>query len=173
MINKATQIKGLLEQDWTTREIAHKLRVSLRDIHKVREQEGIDIGALERQKSLLEEDIVVLDKIVAQKRNIIARLEKQINDLGRTKTKLEAEIEKKQAEIKYVQQPVEPIYIPKNYDEVRKYLETLSSNQLRSLSQMIADIINDRLARAIHDKAISIRKDTQNNINRMRNSLPL
>ena len=173
MINKATQIRELLEQDWTTRDIARKLRVSLRDIHRVREQEGIDIGALVRQKIRVEEDIVVLDKSVAQTRNTIARLKKQINDLEQVKTNLESEIEKKQAEIKYVQQPVEPIYIPKNYGEVEKYLEMLSLDQLRSLSQMVAAIISDRLARAIHEKAARIRKDTQDNINRMRSSVRL
>jgi len=74
MINKADQIRKLLRQDKTTREIAHELRVSLRDIGLVRKQEDIDIGALVCQKTRVEEDLVVLNKSVTQKRNIIARL---------------------------------------------------------------------------------------------------
>ena len=173
MINKADEIRKLLKQGWTTREIAHELRVSLRDIHTVREQEGIDIRAIERRKTRIEKDLVALNTSVAQRCSTIALLKKQINDLGQVKTNLEAEIEKKQAEIKYVQQPVQSIYIPKNYGEVEKSLETLSLDQLRSISQIVTNIINDRLARAIHEKAARIRKDTQDNINRTRRSLRL
>jgi len=173
MRNKADQIRELLRQDKTTREIAHELKVSLRDIHTVREQEGIDIRAIERLKTRVEKDLVALNDTVAQNRNIIAQQQKQINDLEQKKKNLEAEIGKKQAEIIYVQQLVEPIYIPKNYGEVEKYLETLSLDQLRSLSQIVANIINDRLARAIHDRAVRIRKDSQDSIKRIRNSLRL
>ena len=168
MINKGTQIRRLLKQGKTTREIASELRVSLRDIHTVREQEGIDIGALERQKTHLEKDIAVFDKNITQKKSIIARLKKQINDLGQAETNLEAEIEKKQAELKYVQQPVEPIYLPQNYDEVRKYLETLSLDQLRSLSQMITDILNKRTVSRLRDVRRQLRKEVQDNTNPIR-----
>jgi len=173
MINKADKIRELLRQDKTTREIAHELKVSLRDIHTVREQEGIDIRAIERRKTRVEKDLIALNDSVAQNRSIIAQQKKQINDLERKKTNLEAEIEKKQSDIKYVQQPVEPIYFPQNYNEVKKYLETLSSNQRSSLSRMITDILNDRLADAIHDERSRMRKDNENTINRMRNNLRL
>lgn len=171
MINKADEIRKRLRQGWTTRKIAQELRVSLRDIHRVREQENIDIGALERQKTRIEKDIADLNSDIAQKRSTLTRLEKQINDLERTKTNLEAAIEKKQTEIKYVRQPVEPIYFAQNYGDVRKNLETLSSDQLGALSQIITDILNDRAVRAIRDERSKIRKKTEDTINQMRNSL--
>lgn len=151
MINKAALIRKLLKQGKTTREIAQELRVSLRDIGLVRKQEGIDIGALVRQRNRLEKNLDDLDNSIVQRRSNIAGLEKQLNDLQRTKISLEAAIERKRNEIKQVQQPVELIYFPQNYGEVERYLETLSLDQLRSLVPMILDIINDRVAHEIHD----------------------
>jgi uncharacterized protein YerC len=171
MINKADEIRKLLKQNKTTRYIAQKVGVSLRDIHRVRQQENIDIGAIERQKARAEDERaeVVID--IVKKRDIAVQLEKKINDLRKTLTSLEAAIQRKQTEIKYVRQPVERIYFPENYDEVRKYLETLSQNQLLSISTMITDILNDRVVQALHDEATRMRKETEETINRLRNSL--
>ena len=171
MINKVTQIRKLLEQGKTTREIAHELRVSLRDIGLVRKQEGIDIGALERKKISVEQDIINLDNSIAFKHRVIDQLEQQINDLQRAKMSIEATIQRKQTEVKYVRQPVKPIYFPQNYDEVKKYLETLSLDQLISLSQIMTNIFSDRLVRSIDADNAKLLKEVQDNINRMRNSL--
>jgi len=168
MISKVTQIRKLLRQGWTTREIAHELRVSLRDIGLVRKQEGIDIGALVRQKTRVEEEIAVLDESVAQKKKVIVQLEKQIHDLKRAKADLEAAIETKQSEIKIVHQQVEPIYFPQNYAEVRKYLKTLNLDHLRSLSQMITDILNDRTVSLLRDMRRQLRKEAQDNTEQIR-----
>lgn len=67
MINKADKIRKLLRQDKTTREIAHELRVSLRDIGLVRKQEDIDIGSLKCLKICLEEDIFALHCLLWEK----------------------------------------------------------------------------------------------------------
>lgn len=171
MINKPNEIRKLFKQNKTTREIAHELRVSLRDIAEVRKQENIDIGALERQQTRLKEDIATLDSMFTRRRSATDQLQEQINNLRQTKANLEAAMEKKQTEIKYVKEPVEPIYFPENYDEVRKYLETLSLNQLDSLRKMVVDIINDRLVLRLQDIRRGMRKETEDKINRMRNSL--
>ncbi len=173
MINKADEIRKLLKQGKTTRYIAQKLRVSLRDVHRVREQENIDIGALERQEARTKNNIAALGNVIAKKRDVVAELEKQINDLRKASASLEAAIKRKETEVKYVRQTVEPIYFPQNYGEVKKNLETLSSNQLRSLTQVITDVINDQAASAIQDARSRMRKDTQNSINRTRRSLRL
>lgn len=147
MIEQSVEIKKLLAEGKTTREIAHMLRVSLRDIHLVRQQEGIDIGALEREKERKEKDIGVLRSRIAETRQQIAQLEGQKSTLLKQKDELEAEVERKKTEVIQVKQPVEPIYFPKNFQEVRKYLETLSSDQLHSISQQVLSIMNDR---AVH-----------------------
>lgn len=152
MINKASEIKKLLAQGKTTREIASILRLSLRDVHHVRKQLGIDIGALDREKERREKDISVLEKRITQGRQALAQLEKQNSALLRQKNELEAEIERKKAEVLHVRQPVESIYFPKNYEEVRKYLETLSSEQLQSVSLLLVDIMDDRAIRALRDE---------------------
>jgi chromosome segregation ATPase len=154
MINKASEIRKLLAQGKTTREIASILRLSLRDVHHVRKQLGIDIGALDREKERREKDISVLEKRITQGRQSLAQLEKQNSALLRQKNELEAEIERKKTEVIHVKQPVEPIYFPENYSEVRKYLETLRSDQLRSISLLLVDIMNDRAIHALqHEKA--------------------
>jgi septal ring factor EnvC (AmiA/AmiB activator) len=166
MIDKTTEIRKLLAQGKTTREIAHELRVSLRDIHRVREQEGIDIGALEREKERREKDIGVLENRITQRRQELAQLENQISTLLEQKREVEAEIERKKIEVIHVKQPVEPIYFPENYEEVRKYLETLRADQLRSISQLLVNIMNDRAVRAFQDAKTRIEQQTRDMLKR-------
>jgi chromosome segregation ATPase len=104
MIDKTAEIKKLLAQGKTTREIAHKLRVSLRDIHRVRVQESIDIGALDREKERREKDIGILEKRITQLQQELAQLKSQISTLLRQKNDLEAEMEQKKAEVIHIKQ---------------------------------------------------------------------
>ena len=162
MINKASEIRKLLVQGKTTREIARELRVSLRDIHRVREQEGIDIGALEREKERREKDIGVLENGITRRRQELAQLEKQNSTLLRQNNELEAEIERKKTEVIQVVQPVmvERIDIPRNREEIREYLETLRTEQLQYISQLLVDIANDRASRALSDANSRIKQQT-------------
>jgi hypothetical protein len=168
MIDKTAEIRKLLAQGKTTRKIARMLRVSLRDIHRVRQQEGIDIGALEREKELREKDIGVLENRITQMRQELAQLEKQNSTLLRQKNELEAEIERKKTEVINVKQPVavEHIYFPSNYMEVIKYLKTLSTDQLQYISQVIVSIANDRLIGALRDQKTRIDQQTRDTLKR-------
>jgi hypothetical protein len=166
MINKAAEIRKLLAQGKTTREIASTTKSSLRDIHRVRKQQGIDIGALEREKERREKDIRVLENRISQMRQALAQLEKQNSILLRRKNELEAEIERKKTEVIHVKQPVEPIYFPKNYEEVRNYLETLSSDQLQSISQLLLSIMTDRADRLLRDENTRIKQQIRDMLKR-------
>jgi len=170
MVNKTAEIRRLLAQGKTTREIAHELRVSLRDIQRVRQQEGIDIGALERGKRRVERDINVLENRITQMRQELAQLEKQNSTLLSQKNKLETEIERKKTEVIQVKQPVsvESIYFPRNYMEVPEYLKTLSTEQLQYISRVIVDIANERAFSALRDQNARI---TQQTIDTLKRSL--
>jgi predicted RNase H-like nuclease (RuvC/YqgF family) len=134
----------------------------------VREQEGIDIGALEREKERREKDISVLENRITQGRQALAQLEKQNSTLLRQNNELEAEIERKKTEVIHVTQPVviEHIYIPKNSGEVRKYLETLTTEQLQFISQLLVNIANDRAIRALSDAKTRIEQQTRDMLKR-------
>jgi chromosome segregation ATPase len=166
MIDKSAEIRKLLTEGKTSREIARTLRVSLRDVHRVRQQEGIDFGALEREKKDREKDIISIEKKIDQMQHEQAQVENQINTLLRQKHELEAEIERKRTEVVYVKQPVEPIYFPKNYREVRKYLETLNSDQLRSISQQVLSIMNDRAISILQNAKTRIEQQTRDILKR-------
>ncbi|MBM4447424.1 MAG: hypothetical protein FJ023_08825 [Chloroflexi bacterium] len=168
MIHKTSEIKKLLAEGKTTREIARILRVSLRDIHRVREQEGIDIGALEREKERREKDIGVLENRITQGRQELAQLEKRNSTLLRQKRELEAEIERKKTEVIQVVQPVvvERIDIPRNREELREYLETLNSDQMQFISQLLVDIANDRGIRTLSDAKTRIEQQTRDMLKR-------
>lgn len=86
----------------------------------------------------------------------------------RQKNDLEAEMEQKKAEVIHIKQPVEVehIYFPKNYQEVRKYLETLSSEQLRSISQQVLSIMNDRAIRVLHNAKTRMEQQTRDMLKR-------
>jgi len=68
----------------------------------------------------------------------------------------------------HVKQPVavEPIYFPKNYDEVIKYLKTLSSDQLQYISKSLVSILNDRLMGALHDQKTRVEQQTRDMLKR-------
>lgn len=166
MIDKSAEIRKLLAQGKTTREIASKTRSSLRDVHRVRQQEGIDIGALEREKERREKDIGVLENRITQRRQELAQLENQIGTLLKQKHEVEAETERKKTEVIHVKQPVEPIYLPENYGEVRKYLETLRTDQLRSISQLLVSIMNDRAISILRAEKTRIEQQTRDMLKR-------
>lgn len=153
MIDKTAEIRKLLAQGKTTREIASKTRSSLRDVHHVRKQLGIDIGALDREKERREKDISVLENRITQMRQALAQLEKQNSTLLRRKNELEAEIERKKTEVMHFVKTVvvEEIYVPKNESEIRNYLKTLNPEQLEYISKQVLSIMEDRAIRVLQD----------------------
>ncbi|MFC2050430.1 hypothetical protein ACFLTN_04560 [Chloroflexota bacterium] len=168
MINKTAEIRKLLAQGKTTREIAQELRVSLRDIGRVRQQEGIDIGALEREKRVREKDLGVLNNRITQMRQEQAQLEKRNNTLLRQNNELEAEIKRKKTEVIRIMQPivVEHINLPRNRAELVEYLNTLSNDQLQYITQVITRIFNDRLAGALRDQKKRLEQQTKDTLKR-------
>lgn len=125
-------------------------------------------GALEREKERRETDVDVLENRITHMHQELAQLESQISTSLRQKHELEAEIERKKTEVIQVKQPVEvePIYFPKNFDEVIKYLQTLSSNQLQYISQVITNIASDRVAGALRDQKARIDQQTRDMLKR-------
>ena len=141
-MNKAQEIKRLIHEGKTTREIAHELRVSLRDIGNVRKQMGVDLGILDRRKAKLESDLARLtedrDQVsaeIATLRAIVIRLQNEIRQLEHYKSDLNDTIRRKKAEVVDVQQPINPIYVPVNKTEIESYLRTLSDEQMLFLQK--------------------------------------
>lgn len=62
MIDKIAQIRKLLADGATTRQIAHELHVSLRDIQTVRKDLGIDLGAFDREIAQKQKQLVVTNR---------------------------------------------------------------------------------------------------------------
>ncbi|MFC2049775.1 hypothetical protein ACFLTN_01185 [Chloroflexota bacterium] len=170
IINKAAEIRKLLAQNKTTREIAEELRVSLRDIGRVKQQLGIDIGALEREKRDREKEIDVLQSRITQMRQELAQSEKRNSTLLRQNNKLEAEIKRKKTEVIQIVQPivVEDIYIPRNSEKVAGYLNTLRNDQLQYITEVITRIFSDRLASALRDQKKRIEQQTFYTLSQLR-----
>lgn len=137
-MDKVKKIKELIKQGKTTREIARELRVSLRDIHRVRMQEGIDIGALERDRDRLQGELV-------SRRQEVSRLQQEIQRLREEKQGLEAEIKRRKAEVLKVVTPIKPIYFPQNFTDIDEYLKNLSDNQLKYLLDTVVHLYGRRM----------------------------
>lgn len=144
MINKAAEIKRLLEEGHTTRQIAKELRVSLRDIHKVRQQENIDLGALQREKEALVKEISALKEQCSKLRQEKEQAEKDLAALLK-------EIERKKSELVFTKVPVAPIYFPENIDQVRSYLESRSDEQFEAIIDLVTNIATLRANKKITD----------------------
>ena len=138
MVSKFDEIKHALEAGKTTREIATELRVSLRDIGRVRKHLHIDIGAKEREAQDLDKEIQRLRKEIADKQSEKNRLIEEIGALNR-------EIEKKRSYKQVMPVPIERIYIPANASEVTDYLRRLDDKRLMWLIDAAMKVVEQRI----------------------------
>jgi chromosome segregation ATPase len=138
MVSKFDEIKHALEAGKTTREIAAELRVSLRDIGRVRKHLHIDIGAKEREAQDLDKEIQRLSKEIADKQSEKNRLIQEIGALDR-------EIERKRSYKETTVVATEKIYIPANASEVADYLRRLDDKRLTWLMDAAMKVAEQRI----------------------------
>jgi hypothetical protein len=134
VVSKFEEIKQALEAGKTTREIAVELRVSLRDIARVRKLLNIDIGAMERAVQDLEKQITELCQEIDDKDSEKKRLIQEIGTLNR-------QIEEKRSYKQAMPVAIEAIHIPVNDSEVAGYLKGLDCERLSWLTEFALKVL--------------------------------
>ncbi len=134
MVSKVDKIKQALEAGKTTREIAVELRVSLRDIGRVRKLLNIDIAAMEREVQDLEKEFMRLCDEIADKDSEKKRLIQEIGALNR-------QIEEKRSYKQAMPVAIEAIHIPANDSEVADYLKGLDCERLSWLTEFALKVL--------------------------------
>ncbi len=146
MVSKIDQIREALARGDSTRTIATNLKVSLRDIAKVRKDLGIDFGALERQKTSLNEEIERLNEEIRQKqsynntlahsievaKNQLAQgLDREFSAKKNELAMLDAEVESRRRLIQVVPRfVIQDVRAPSNSGDVEAWLNRLDPDQL-------------------------------------------
>ena len=142
---KREKIKTLLEEGWSTRRIAKKVKVSLRDVSKTREEMGLRYGIVKRKEQTVKEKIASLNSMYAKHKQ---ELEQDIAQLDQQK---KATADGLQNVAVRPIQILHPIHILDNFTDVKAKMESLNDAQFQVLLQMIsAERI--RRAEAARDK---------------------
>jgi len=139
MVNKIEQIEEMLKAGKSTRAIAKELKVSLRDIAKVRKEMGIDFDALYRREDILNKEIDSLESMEE-------RLKGSVADKKNELSRLEAECDRKRREIALIPRFIyNDVPLPSNYRSVQAWFRALSHDQLRYVIRVIGENV-DRLS---------------------------
>jgi len=131
MVTKFDQIGEALDAGKTSSQIAKELRVSLKDVQKVRVERGLDLGAKQREYATLLKAIAVSQKGLTARELELQRLDEQLAVRKRELADLDKEIVRKKEQRGLMLVYIEAIHIPSNDSEVRAYLAKLDLERLK------------------------------------------
>jgi len=144
MVKTFDQIAHALDAGKTSSQIAKELKVSLKDIHKVRAKRGLDLGVKRREYATLQKAIAVLQKELTARELELQRLNEQLAVRKRQLADLDKEIARKKDEMARMPLYVEAIHIPSNYWQVRAYLSELDRERLKWFADTVLSILEER-----------------------------
>ena len=149
MVTKFDQISHALDAGETSSQIAKELTVSLKDVHKVRVERGLDLGAKQREYATLQKAIAVSQKGLTALELELQRLDQQFAMGKRKLADLDKEIARKKDEKARMPFYVEAIRIPSNYWEVRAYLSKLDYERLKWFTDTVRSILKEKQLREL------------------------
>ena len=155
MVRKFDQISQALDAGKISSQIAKELKVSLKDVQKVRVERGLDLGVKRREYTAWQKAIAISQKKLTALELELQRLDEQVAARKRQVADLDKEIARKTDEKARMPLYVERIRVPWNQGEVQAYLSELDYERLTCFEDTVRSVLREK---QVHEIEKQLRK---------------